>query len=157
MSGEQIIKVGSLDFDTVKIVDMNGESKSYKVSDLLSFNENNYEGAFTDQSATYVYWAYVYSICKEQEESQNNLLDKVHAEQYTVAFEELSGKGSRPTKDAIEALVVLSEPYQVQKEACIDAKRLTMQLQYLVRGFEQRKDMLIQYGAEKRKLNSVGN
>lgn len=157
MDGEQVVKVGSLDFNTIRIVDNNGETQSYNISDMLSFNENNYEVAYTEQAASYVYWASVYAITKEQEESANNLLDKVHADQYAVAFNRLSGTGARPTKDAIESVIIQSPQYQDQKKVYFEAKRLAMQLQYLVKAFEQRRDMLIQFGAERRKLNTVGN
>lgn len=157
MTSKITVTIGNFDFNIIRLVDQNGEAQEYNIADLLKFNADNYEIEYTKQASNYIYWASVYTICKEQEESENNLLSKIRSDNYNQVYNDLSKQGIRATKDHIESLIVQDTGYQAQLIKVNESHRLSLQLQYLVKAFEQRRDMLIQFGAEQRKDYRNGN
>lgn len=141
---------GDFDFDTIRIVDGDGQFKDYSMRNELEIPELGYLELMKEQPARYAYWSSVYQTVKYQQEQKQHELDKVHAELYQAVYQALVEQKTRPTKDMVESAILLEDSYQKALAAVDAANHLTGQLQYLVKAFDQRKDMLIQFGAEQR-------
>lgn len=149
--------VNDLDSDTINIVDYNGQMTTYSVRQELAVNEQNYQKEFIAQPAKYAFWSAVLQQAKYVLSSQQNALEKVHAELYNDVNVRLVGEGMRPTKDLIEAQIILDDRYQEAQSRVDTCEYSVSQVQYLVKAFEQRKDMLVQFGADMRKDSNYGN
>ena len=149
--------VSDLDTDRIDVVDYNGQMTTYSVSRELAVNEENYQQEFIKQPAKYAFWSAVLQQAKYVLASQQSKLEKVHAQLYNEVYTTLSKEGMRPTKDLIEAQIILEDPYQEAQAQVESCEYSVSQVQYLVKAFEQRKDMLVQFGADMRKDNNYGN
>lgn len=149
--------VNDLDSDRIDVIDYNGQMTTYSVSQELAVNEQNYQQEFIRQPAKYAFWSAVLQQAKYVLAAQESRLEKVHAQVYNKVNTALLKEGMRPTKDLIEAQIVLDDEYQKAKSQVETCEYSVSQVQYLVKAFEQRKDMLVQFGADMRKDNNYGN
>lgn len=153
------IKVAKLDFDTFRLLDgSTGEVQTYSLHDLLKVNQQNYQEEFLQQPAKYVYWQAVLQNLKAYEESTEREAEHAHADSYNEAYNYFRKQGNaRPTKDLIESAILLDDTYQEKLEAVEQAKESVGIINAIVKAFEQRKDMLIQFGAEQRQSYKNSN
>lgn len=145
------------DFGTIDVQDEQKNIVSYDPADIVGFNGNNYLEEFQGQATKYIKWSTIYQYQKRVLAFQNSKLEAIHAEVYNRAMAQLMEGAKRPTKDALEATVLLNSDYQKQLEIVQTQDYKVGVLQSLVKALEQRKDMLIQYGAEMRKDRVNGN
>lgn len=154
------IVVSKLDFDSFRLRDAyTGEVVDYSLRDELKVNEDNYEQEYLNQPAKYVYWQAVYQNLKSYQESVEREADIVHANAYNEAYNFLKqNKGiTRPTKDLIDSAIMQDKDYQKELEKVEEAHRAVGIIGSIVKAFEQRKDMLIQFGAEQRANRNNSN
>lgn len=147
------IKIPSLDFDKFKLVDTNtGEVVEYSLKDELGINRETYQLDFINQPAKYVYWQAVLQNLKTYEESVQRSSDIQHAHSYNYAYNYLKTKAkvTRPTKDMIESIIMRDKDYQQTLEKVEEAKENVGIVNAIVKAYEQRRDMLIQLGADER-------
>lgn len=142
----------------IRLVDSDGEVKEYNPADIVGFDQNNYQEEFTKQASKYSWWSSVFMYQKRVLSGESYKLDQVHATLYSYYNNALSSNSNkRPTKDVIEASVITDEKYVNQKNIVENEEYTVGVLQSLVKSLEQRKDMLIQYGAEMRADRNIGN
>lgn len=148
------IRVDSIDFDTIRITDENGETTTYNVNAELQVHEFNVRQAFLEQPAKYAFWSAVLEKLKMYQETYELQLSTKRAELYDSSRLLLVERGiQKPTKDQIEAEIALDSEYQKVANNVIVMNYNVRRLTAFVKAVEQRKDMLIQYGADLRREN----
>lgn len=148
------LRVDSLDFDNIRIIDENGEVTNYNVNQELQVHEFNVRQAFLEQPAKYAFWSSVLEKLKLYQETYEMQLSTRKAELYDTCRVQLVERGiAKPTKDQIEAEILLDEKYQQIANTVIVTNYNVRRMSAFVKAVEQRKDMLIQYGADLRREN----
>lgn len=146
------INVGAFDFDTITIKDRNGETRTFNLSEELKVNEFNVVGEFLEQPAKYVYWSSILERVRMYKESAELQAETYKASMYETARMSLVDAGiNKPTKEQVNSVILSDEGYIKLLEAVNMYTYIVGQLVYVVKAFEQRRDMLIQYGADLRK------
>lgn len=146
------ITVGSLDFSTIRIKDSNNQAYEYDLKAELQINEHNLQAEFKEQASKYVYWTSILEQLRGYQESAELQEERVRANLYEQGRLALINEGSaKPTKDQVEAWLMRQEPYVQAREQVLAYSKFVRQLQYVVKAFEQRRDMLTQIGADQRK------
>lgn len=146
------IHVGAFDFDTITIKDTNGETRTYNLRDELKVNEFNVVGEFLEQPAKYVYWSSVLERVRMYKEASELKAETYKASMYESSRISLVDLGiNKPTKEQVNSVIMTDETYIKLLESVNTYTYLVGQLVYVVKAFEQRRDMLIQYGADLRK------
>lgn len=146
------IKVDHIDSDVIRVVDNQGQTVDYDVKADLSVHDYNANDELREQHVKYRKYANIFnrlSYYLEEEEirlvtisSQINLDIRNHYQ---------STNGKPPTKDVVEAEIQTRQNYIDQLRIVNHLKYQKTQLQYILKAFEQRKDMLVQYTAHLRK------
>jgi len=149
--------VNDLDTDTITVQDYNGIKHEYSIQKELEVDESNYQKAFIEQPAKYAFWSAVLQEAKLVLKQQEDLLERKHAECYNKAYQKYLEEGIRPTKDLLEAQIALDPAYQEAQNRVNTADYSMGRVQFIVKVFEQRAQMLISYGADKRQENNYGN
>lgn len=146
------ISVGSLDFNVISIRDSSGNVHTYDLMQELQINEHDLQTEFKLQASKYVYWASVLEQVRGYLEASELQEEKIKASLYENARSALIAEGSpKPTKDQVEAWIMRQENYINAREQVLGYNKFVKQLQYVVKSFEQRRDMLTQIGADVRK------
>lgn len=146
------LRVDDLEFKTIKIIDDNGEVVTHDLQTELQVNEFNVRTAFLEQPAKYTYWTSILERLRMYQENYELKAEKKKSELYEPSRVALINQGvAKPTKDQIEAQIMLDEDYYKLRQSIVNLSFNVRQLQYIVKAFEQRKDMLIQYGADLRR------
>lgn len=146
------IRLDNLETDLIRIVDDNGETVQFSLREELRINEMNVQQEFLEQSSKYVYWTSILERVRLYQESSKLHAEIARADLYEPCRSALINTGiPKPTKDQVDAKILQDEDYIRKLEALNTYDHLVKQLQFVVRAFEQRKDMLIQFGADKRK------
>lgn len=140
----------------IELVDQTGKHTVYNIDNELMLNDNNYQQEFLLQASKYGFWSDKLTIAHRQVSGAEQEADLLHAQLYNKAYLELAKTKTRPTKDMVEASITQDKDYQKALEKVTDYTFVENQLKFIVKAFEQRKDMLIQYGAEARKDKDVG-
>lgn len=141
-----------MDFGRIRIRDANGEVREYNLNQELVINEYNLQEEFRLQPSKYVFWSSVLEQVRGYQESAQLQEERVRADLYEKARQSLIEGGSpKPTKDQIEAWIIRQEEYVKAREQVLGYSNFVRQLQYVVKAFEQRRDMLTQVGADKRR------
>lgn len=119
-----------------------------------AINPNDLQNAFLKQSGYYHYYARLkmdamrqYERAKAAFELLESKLD--HAYRITLTEEAKTG-GSKVTEAAVKATVTNDKRWWAANKAQIDAKAIDSYAKDTLEGFKQRKDMLIQAGADAR-------
>lgn len=147
------ITVGAFDFDKITIKDLSGKEVTYDLTEELRVNEFNVVKEFLVQSSKYVYWGSVLEKVKMYRESTELRAETYKASIYEPSRLKLVEAGvNKPTKEQVQAQIMLDQDYIKIMEEYTTYNYLVGQLTYVVKAFEQRKDMLIQYGAEQRRM-----
>lgn len=150
------IHLDSLDFDSFTIKDKNGNHIEISVRDELVINETNIQQEFLGQSGKYAYWANLLEIVRHHLEVEQRKLETLGSQLNLTVRHQYKVNGEKPTKDMVESAIFTDGSYQQQLQEVEKWNYRTKQIQYVVKAFEQRKDMLIQFGADLRKTNANG-
>lgn len=151
------LKVDSIDFREIRITDENGETKTYDIQEELVIHPHSVRLAFLEQPAKYAFWSSVLEKIKLYQESYELMLATKKAEVYELSRSDLIASGTaKPTKDQIEARVMLDPEVQELNRTVLQSTYNVRRLTTFVKAIEQRKDMLIQYGADLRREYEYG-
>ena len=151
------IQLDNLDFHTLRLID---ETGAYIVIDLkaeLAINENNLDREMLQQPAKYVYWSSILERLRYFQESAELELEVLEGRLDNEAREELPKEGVKPTKDSVENYMKRKEEYVIAREKCNTYDYLVRRLHFIVKSFEQRKDMLQSYGKQLANDKSYGH
>lgn len=140
----------------VQLKDQLGKETVYNINDELMVNENNYQQEFLRQPQKYNFWSDKLTIAHRQLSGAQMESDVLHAKLFDKAYAELAKTKARPTKDMVEATILQDKEYQSALDKITQCAFVEEQLKFIVKAFEQRKDMLIQYGADARKDKESG-
>lgn len=141
-----------LDFSEIRITDENGETRTYNIDKELKVNEFSIRKAFLEQPSKYAYWSSVLEKLKLYQESYELQLSTKKADLYDPTRKELIDNGiQRPTKDQIEAMILTDEEVQRLSKAVVAMNYNVRRISAFTKAVEQRKDMLVQYGADLRR------
>ena len=144
--------VESLDFDTINIKTASGETVTFNLKQELTINEFDMNSEFALQPSKYVYWSSLLETVRSYLESAQLTEEVKRADLYEPARLALVASGvTKPTKDQIDAKILQTPEYITTKETVARYSLYVKKLQYIVKAFEQRKDMIQQMGAEKRR------
>lgn len=103
------------------------------------------------QPQKYVYYTALLEKVRSYLEGAKLAEEVMHAKLYEPARVGLvASMGKNPVKDQIEAEILNDEEYLDKREQVIILESTVKNLQYIVRAFEQRKDMLIQLSTRDR-------
>lgn len=150
------IVIDNFDFTTMTIRDQNGHVENIDIQEEVMIEEANLQKEFMTQSAKYAYWTALLEKVRVYAEAEERELDRVIAELTLSTRKILDERKEKYTKDIIESYVKLDSRYQNQC-AIVEARNYQVKrLQYIAKVFEQRKDMIIQLGADNRKTNALG-
>lgn len=152
------IAVSDLDFNTIRIRDANGSFVEHDLKAELVIDKNNLAEEFKLQPSKYVYWASILEQVRAYLEAAQFTEDKTKADLYEPArLAIIQGGTPKPTKDQIESWVWRQDVYLEAKQQVMVYSKFVKQLQYVVKAFEQRRDMLTQIGADMRKQKEYEN
>lgn len=146
------ITLDDIDFSHLTIIDSNGNKKTVDLQDELVIDQYNIEKELYEQPKKYVYYTSLLEKVRAYLESAELALDVEHANLYEPSRASLQQEtGSKPTKDQIESRILSDETYREKKEQVAILEGSVKNLYYIVKAFEQRKDMLIQLSTHERK------
>lgn len=151
-----MIKIKSTGGEKIEILDQTGKSVIYDIDQELLVNDNNYQQEYLRQAQKYSFWADKLAIANRQVSGAEQQLDLIHAKLYHKYFLDLSKSKARPTKDMVESEIIQDDSYQQALNSLNQCSFVEEKLKFIVKAFEQRKDMLIQFGAEMRKDREIG-
>ncbi|QVD58107.1 hypothetical protein BT3_146 [Staphylococcus phage BT3] len=150
------IHIDSLDFTNFTIKDRNGNSQEFDITDELKITEYTIQEDFMQQSAKYAFWASILEKVRAYSEMEQRNLETIGSKLNLTIRQEYEQQGKKPTKDMIESSVYIHDSYQQQLKVVEAWNYKVKQLQYVVKAFETRRDMMIQLGAELRQTNKNG-
>lgn len=140
------------------VTDNTGRQVIHDLGKETAINMNNYLQEFVNQPELYGKWVAMYTTALKQQRALEEKLNYMHAKLYNKTYKELVGGGAkRPTKDMVDAIIILNEDYHKVSMELADAESLADTLKLDLKVFDHRKDMLIQYGAAMRKDVENGN
>ena len=142
------IKLDSLDFYQLRLVDENGEMKEYDLTKELKVNENNLQEEMLKQPSKYIYWASVLEKIKLYQESTELKLEQTVAELDREAREFILQHQGKPTKDVVDAYIKRQPKYAEAVGNLNYFEYIAGRVGRIVKAFEQRKDMLQSYGKQ---------
>lgn len=146
------IELASLDFDDLTIRTANGEVITYNLKQELTINPYDLNSEFHNQPSKYVYWTSLLETVRAYLESAELAEERTRAGFYEPCRQALINGGvAKPTKDQIDAEILNQEEYINARNQVNTYSYYVKSLQYIVKALEQRKDMLIQLGAEQRR------
>lgn len=151
-----MIKLNTTGLDKIELVDPTGTHTTYDINDELLVTDNNYQVELLNQPRKYSFWADKLAIVNRQVSGAKQQLDLIHAKLYAKYYVELSKAKARPTKDMVEAEIIQDQEYQSAVTRVDQTTYVADKLKFIVKAFEERKDMLIQFSAEMRKDREIG-
>lgn len=146
------LELTTLGFDMLTLKTASGETVTYNLKDELMINTHNLLEEFNLQPAKYVYWSSLLETVRAYLEASQLKEEQIRASLYEACRIILVDNGTaKPTKDQIEAEILKNDTYIEARELVNTYSYFVKNLQYTVKAFEQRKDMLLQLGAESRR------
>lgn len=146
------ITIDDLDFSRITIYDAHGNREDKNMQDELMINPHNIEKELYEQPQKYVYYTALLEKVRSYLEAAKLAEEMTRARLYEPARESLvASTGRNPTKDQIESHILVQSEYEEKLEQVIILEATVKNLQYVVRAFEQRKDMLVQLSTHERK------
>lgn len=142
------IQVESLDFHTIKLIDETGEFVEIDLQSELGINEHNLEVEMREQPSKYLYWTSVLEKVRLFKESAELELEFLEGRLDREARVELPKMDMKPTKDSVEGFMRRNQDYQEARQKCNHYDYLVRRLNFIVKSFEQRKDLLQSYGRQ---------
>ena len=138
------ITVDSLDFHYLRLIDESGQFQEYNLKEELAVNESNLLQEMLQQPSKYIYWASILEKIQFFQESSELELELLEARLDKQARADLE----KPTKDSVEAYIKRTDDYRKAREKVMYYDYICKRILRIVKGFEQRKDMLQSYGKQ---------
>lgn len=138
---------------TLNFVDASGKDFTINLVQALSISDATIENDMANQPALYVWWASILERAKLRlKQAQDN-------EEYTRSLlaAEIRKENPKITVAALSDALMLSEDYREAREDIRYWEGEVGILSYVVKAFEQRKDMLVQKSAQLRKTMNNEN
>lgn len=136
----------------ISITDNAHNTYKYDIRDELTIDEHNLSKDLREQPSKYMYWASILEKARSYYEASSIELERIYAKLYEPCRLKSVAQGvQRPTKDQINSLIIQEEEYIKAQDINKNYEMYVKQLQYVVRAFESRKDMLIQLATDERK------
>ncbi|QYC50832.1 hypothetical protein KQUDLBSD_CDS0132 [Staphylococcus phage PG-2021_40] len=152
MSNVLEVRVDHIDTDTIRVVDSQGQTVDYDVLSDLSVHDYNANDELREQHVKYRKYANIYNrLSYYLEEEEIKLVTISSQINLDIRNQYQATNGKPPTKDVVEAEIQTKQKYIDQLRIVNHLKYQKTQLQYILKAFEQRKDMLVQYTAHLRK------
>jgi len=152
------LNVNDLEFFKITIKNASGQIEEFNIKDELTINEYDLNQMMYEQPAKYAYWGSVLEKFRAYLESSELQAEVEHANLYEEAVNTLKNEGTaKPTKDQIESWIMRQESYIQLLEQVNVYTGFVKKLNYVVKSFEQRKDMLIQIATDARKEREYEN
>ena len=146
------IKLDDLMFEDITIYDESHREVSFNLREELEINSFDLTEEYRSQPAKYMYWTSLHSKVGRMVESKGIEIDRMHAVLYNTVREELIKAGTpKPTQAQLEASIDNNQHIVRLREELANLNALEAKTKYIVKAFEQRKDMLMQLGADNRK------
>lgn len=149
-----IIKGGNdmyqeIDENTTMLITLiqNGVPQQHNLQDELAFSEQTFNFDLANQSASYAFWSQVLVSAKSKLEEARLNGQVLHAQIANEARTELS----KPSVATVEDYVLAKTEYQQNLQQQLDWQTQVDKLNYIVKSFDQRSNMLSQFGANLRK------
>lgn len=142
------IHIDAFDFETLRIVDTNGQLEVFNLKEELKVNEINLQEEMLKQPGKYIYWSALLEKLKYYQEGKELEIEQREAELEPVARQELKKEETKPTKDMIAAYIKRDETYQKLQADLLTYNFIVGKIGRIVKAFEQRKDMLQSYGKQ---------
>lgn len=125
----------------------NGVPQQHNLQDELAFSEQTFNFDLANQSASYAFWSQVLVSAKSKLEEARLNGQVLHAQIANEARTELS----KPSVATVEDYVLAKTEYQQNLQQQLDWQTQVDKLNYIVKSFDQRSNMLSQFGANLRK------
>lgn len=125
----------------------NGVKQEHNLIDELAFSEQTFNQDLANQSAQYAFWSQVLSSAKSKLEETKLNGQVLHAQIANEARAQLT----KPTVNTIEDYVLTKPEYQDNLVHQLEWQTQVEKLNYIVKSFDQRSNMLSQFGANLRK------
>ena len=117
----------------------------------VSIDINNLDDAYTKHAGWFVHYANMRSLARKQFEKMKSAFEVLEARLYAEIRASLAADASKkPTEAAIEAAVKADPRWWAGKNRVIEAQGIYDLAQNSASAFEQRRDMLIQIGSDRR-------
>lgn len=146
------VNVDNMDFNKVTVRDVSGNVFEYDMKEELMINRHDLRKELEEQPSKYMFWTGMLERVRANLEAAERELDYVVSELYEPVRERLEARmGKNPTKAQIEAMINQQDTYQEYKMKVEDSEYQSRRLSYIVKAFEQRKDMLVQISTADRK------
>jgi len=123
---------------------------------LLWVNTNELEKVLISQAAWTAWFCVVLGKASSMLEDKDYQLDKKYSELYLKYASEKGGE-ARITEASIKAKILVDAEYATLHKEYIDLKEKVSKLAGIVKGFEHRKDMIVQLASLKRKELITGD
>ncbi len=112
---------------------------------------NNLDSCYQDHAGWFVYYANIRSKARQQFEKMKAAFEVLEARLYAeIRLKLASDATKKPTEAAIDAAVKADPRWWAGKNRVIDAQGIYDLAQNSASAFEQRRDMLIQIGSDRR-------
>lgn len=125
----------------------NGVPQQHNLQDELAFSEQTFNFDLANQSASYAFWSQVLVSAKSKLEEARLNGQVLHAQIANEARTELS----KPSVATVEDYVLAKTEYKQNLQQQLDWQTQVDKLNYIVKSFDQRSNMLSQFGANLRK------
>lgn len=146
------INVNDMEFNKVTVRDNSGNTFEYDMQEELMINRHDLRTELEEQSSKYMFWTGMLERVRANLEAAERELEYIVSQLYEPIRERLETKmGKNPTKAQIDAMINQQEIYQNQKKKVEEVDYQSRRLAYIVKAFEQRKDMLVQISTAERK------
>ena len=116
----------------------------------LDFSPEDLSEAFHKQSGRFSYYAAKHAQAERQEARVKLNIDMVEATLDTQIRRKAKNEKEKLTETQITRMITLSPKYQEAVNDHIDAKQISSVCKSVAESFRQRRDMLIQLGADQR-------
>lgn len=141
-----------MEFNKVTVRDNSGNTFEYDMQEELMINRHDLRTELEEQSSKYMFWTGMLERVRANLEAAERELEYIVSQLYEPIRERLETKmGKNPTKAQIDAMINQQEIYQNQKKKVEEVDYQSRRLAYIVKAFEQRKDMLVQISTAERK------
>lgn len=115
-----------------------------------SIDANNLSEEFANQASTFGHYGAMVAAALKQQGAKELMLEIVRAKLDKAVRDAAADEGKKITEVAIENEIIRNTEYVNAKKELIEAKSIYKMLDLFVEGMRQRKDMLVQMGADAR-------
>lgn len=142
----------------ISVIAANGETYSYRVSDVLEIDENDLMDEFSKQSGTYAWWGAILENEKHALDEAKDRLRQVESEADEDVRKRLSNEGTKVTESIVSRKIPGELKYQSAQAMVNKRRRNVGVLNKVVEALHQRKDLLMMMGsAQKRDYSASGD